>query len=172
MLNFTCYTIGHSNISSDQFIELLKNYKIDCLVDARSIPYSKYATQFNKENINNELIKNHIKYIFMGNLIGEKIDDAEYLINEKVDYTKLREKPEFQEGIERIIDGIKKDYKIAIMCSEKEPAHCHRYHSISKELKKSGVFVIHILQDGKTLDQDEMEEEERLQERKKPLPLF
>ena len=70
-----CYAIGHSNHPIEKFLELLEKYDINVVVDARSVPYSKYAAQFNKKNINPELKKSGIDYIFMGDLIGAKIDD-------------------------------------------------------------------------------------------------
>ena len=45
------YTIGHSTIKYELFRELLKKYNIDCLLDVRSTPYSKYATQYNRDII-------------------------------------------------------------------------------------------------------------------------
>ena len=50
------YTIGHSNQSLDEFYEMLKNQGITCIIDVRSMPYSKYTSQFNKESITIHLI--------------------------------------------------------------------------------------------------------------------
>ena len=47
------YTIGHSTHTSEDFFQMLKDNKIDMIVDVRSVPYSKYAPQFNQENICN-----------------------------------------------------------------------------------------------------------------------
>ena len=143
-----CYTIGHSNHPTERFLELLAKYNINVVADARSIPYSKYAPQFNRENIKLELKKNGIDYIFMGDLIGGKIDDPEYLKDGKVDFEKLRYRPSFKSGINKLIQGIMNNFIIAVMCSEKDPLRCHRFHSISKELKLEGILVNHILEDG------------------------
>ena len=43
------YALGHSNYPFDKFIEILKKYNINCVVDIRAIPYSKYNIQYNKE---------------------------------------------------------------------------------------------------------------------------
>ena len=45
----TIYTIGHSNIASERFVDLLRLHLIQLLVDTRSQPYSRYAPQFNRE---------------------------------------------------------------------------------------------------------------------------
>ncbi len=43
------FTIGHSNYSIDKLIDMLKFYNINCVVDIRGTPYSKYNIQYNKE---------------------------------------------------------------------------------------------------------------------------
>ena len=51
------YTIGHSNITQESFIEILKLFKLQLVVDVRSTPYSKYVPHFNRENIYKSLKK-------------------------------------------------------------------------------------------------------------------
>ena len=41
------------------------------------------------------------------------------------------------------------DYRVALMCAEKEPLHCHRTLLIGYELDECGVDVAHILPDGR-----------------------
>ena len=43
----TIYTIGHSTITIERFVDLLRSYSIQVLVDTRSQPHSRYAPQFN-----------------------------------------------------------------------------------------------------------------------------
>ena len=45
------YTIGHSNQSLEEFYEMIKTQGITCIIDVRSMPYSKYTSQFNQESI-------------------------------------------------------------------------------------------------------------------------
>ena len=45
------FTIGHSNYSIDRLIDMLRYFNIDCVVDIRGIPYSKYNVQFDKDTI-------------------------------------------------------------------------------------------------------------------------
>ena len=49
------YTIGHSRYEFEYFANLLKKYEINCLLDVRSTPYSKYAETFNKEQLDSLL---------------------------------------------------------------------------------------------------------------------
>jgi len=41
MIN-TIYTIGYSGFVIDDFIQILKKYKISVVIDVRSNPYSQY----------------------------------------------------------------------------------------------------------------------------------
>lgn len=45
------YTIGHSNYTIERLIDMLRHYNINCVVDIRGTPYSKYNVQFDKETI-------------------------------------------------------------------------------------------------------------------------
>lgn len=49
------YTIGHSTLSKEDFLEISKKYNIELLVDIRSFPGSKYVPQ---------LIRKIWKYIY------------------------------------------------------------------------------------------------------------
>ena len=50
-------------------------------------------------------------------------------------------------GVARVVGGAA-EYRIALMCAEKEPLDCHRTHLVAKELDADGVEVMHILADG------------------------
>ena len=47
------YTVGHSIYEADDFVQLLKNNNINTIVDVRSTPYSKFASQYNKDTSKN-----------------------------------------------------------------------------------------------------------------------
>ncbi|WP_414648338.1 DUF488 family protein, partial [Dinghuibacter sp.] len=49
----TIYTIGHSTHQLDYFLELLKGFSINCLIDVRSVAASTYNPQYNKEPLSN-----------------------------------------------------------------------------------------------------------------------
>ena len=154
-----CYTIGHSNHTFEKFLDLLKRNDIDCIVDVRSSPYSKYASQFNKESLEHNLKENKIQYIFMGNLLGAKIKDSEFYNKNKLDGKKLINSSFFKDGIDRIIKGINKGYKISIMCSEKDPKECHRFCLISKVLSDKNIEVRHIFEDGNYIEHRRIEDQ-------------
>jgi hypothetical protein len=64
----------------------------------------------------------------MGNLLGARYDDKNLLFdNGKVNFKKVQETKNFQDGITRLEKGIEKGYNISLMCSEKEAFDCHRF---------------------------------------------
>lgn len=152
-IKMTLYTIGHSNISIDSFIKLLISAGIEVLVDVRSFPYSRYATQFNKESLVDAVKSKHIEYIFMGDVLGGRPDDSSCYINGKVDYELIRQKEYYQKGLKRLIKGIGQ-YCVAIMCSEEDPMECHRRNLIARDMYKRGVRIFHIRSSG-AIEHDE-----------------
>ena len=142
------YTIGHSNITQESFIELLKLFKIQLVVDVRSSPYSKYVPHFNRENINKSLKENNIRYIFLGSYIGGKPKEEKYYKDGKVDYDLIVKTEHYNEGIDKIMT-LNRDDNIVLMCSEEDPKSCHRHHLITQSLVNKGFEVIHIRKNGK-----------------------
>ena len=157
----TCYTIGHSSHDIGEFTHLLKKHNINCVVDIRSTPYSQYNPQFNRENLKRYLENVHISYIFMGNSLGGRYDDQALFFGDKpvVDFRKVMERDEYKKGIQAIIDGIEKGDILVLMCAEKDPFNCHRFALVGYGLQKEGVNVKHILEDGKIIDNEELEKE-------------
>jgi uncharacterized protein (DUF488 family) len=145
----TCFTIGHSDHSFSYFVELLKKYDIDSLIDIRSMPYSQRIPQFNKEIFSADLKSQNILYGYFGNRLGGRYTNPDLLFeNGKVDYNKVKKTQNFIIGIEKIIKGIKEHHRIALMCSEKDPFDCHRFILVACVLEERGVTIKHILEDG------------------------
>ncbi len=143
------YTIGHSNLTIEAFIELLKKNHIQALVDVRSYPYSKYASQFNKENFQRSIENDGIEYFYLGNLLGGKPDDLTlYNKLKSVDYDKLEKSQRYIEGIKKLKE-LASQRTVAITCSEGNYKECHRYKLITKTLEKNNIEVLHILTNGK-----------------------
>ena len=144
MESSTLYSIGHGNKTMDAFLEELKFFEISYLIDIRSKPYSRYNPQFNKEQLQISLKNNHIVYAYMGDVLGGLPEDASCYTNGHVDYDKLKEKDFFKAGLQRLINAASKKIKVAIMCSESNPAECHRTKLIGEELRLAGIIVNHI----------------------------
>jgi uncharacterized protein (DUF488 family) len=129
------------------------------LVDIRSNPYSKFAPQFNKDILKKGILTSGIKYLFLGKELGGKPEDPEFYDPEGfVQYSRIAESQIFLQGIERLMNGIRK-YRVAIMCSEENPVHCHRRLLVGRVLSKKGVQIRHIRGDAKIQSEDEIARE-------------
>jgi uncharacterized protein (DUF488 family) len=118
------------------------------LADVRSSPYSAYVTHFGREELEQALIKGGFKYLYLGKELGGRPDGSEFYDAEGyVLYWRLAESPLFLAGIDRLEQGVNK-YRVAIMCSEENPAVCHRQLLVSRVIARRGVTVTHIRGDG------------------------
>lgn len=156
----TIFTIGHSNHPIDVFLNLLRENRIDVVVDVRSHPFSKYVPHFDAPLLKESIISNGMKYLFMGDKLGGRPKEEKfYDENGYVIYSLVAETPSFLEGIVRLERGIQK-YRVAIMCSEENPAHCHRRLLIGRVLISRGIEVYHIRGDGKIQTDADVESED------------
>ena len=153
------YTLGHSNYTIERLIDMLKHYNINCVVDIRGTPYSKYNIQFDKETIRYTLSKAGFIYIYMAKeLAAKRINKESYNEEGYSDFEKVIEEKEFLEGIERLKNGCNKGYNIVLLGAMQEPIRCHRSILVGKALRKCGFNVKHILDDYSTASQDDIEQ--------------
>jgi len=153
------FTIGHSNHDEQTFVNLLKQHRIDVVADVRSQPYSKYTTHFNADQIKPALADVGVRYVFLGGQVGGRPDDPLlYDADGYVLYDRLSASPSFLEGIDRLEKGIA-TYRVAILCSEENPAECHRNLLVGRVLAGRGVELWHIRGDGRLQSQTELDRE-------------
>lgn len=143
----TIYTIGHGNKDLNKFIDELKTFNIEYLFDVRSFPTSKFNPHFNGPLLEEDLKNNLIAYFFIGNHLGGLPKDKTCYTEGKVDYSKIRGKDFFQEGIRLLVEANQDNMKIALMCSETNPGECHRSKLIGQELLKHNISLKHIISD-------------------------
>jgi uncharacterized protein (DUF488 family) len=141
------FTIGYASFSIGDFIGILKKYDINALVDVRSAPYSKFKPEFKKDSLNKFLTGYNITYIFLGKLVGARVEDSACYTDGKLNYNLLKDSAAFQAGINRILNGTK-DFRVALMCAEKDPVNCHRTFLVCRTLRSYPVRILHILDNG------------------------
>jgi uncharacterized protein (DUF488 family) len=152
----TLYTIGHSNKSLEGFLKRLSDNGIQVLVDVRSIPRSKFASQFNSAPLKDALVDKEIEYLYFGRELGGRPGDPDlYDAEGHALYYLMAQSPVFLAAIERLIASMEK-YRVAIMCSEEDPTECHRRLLIGRVLAHKGVREIHIRADGRVQDEAEL----------------
>ena len=156
------FTIGHSNHTEEKFLGLFREHDIDVLVDVRSQPLSRYNPQFNSNNLEMTLTAAGVRYIFMGDQLGGRPDGEEFCDGEGyVLYNRVAEAPFFLKGIERLEEVNLCQRRVAIMCSEEDPAVCHRHLLVARVMADHGVHVQHIRGDGKVQSEDEIRPQHR-----------
>lgn len=153
------YTIGHSNYPMERLIDMLRHYDINCVVDIRGTPYSKYNVQYDKEDFRETLIKLGFTYIYMGKeFAANRINKVSYNNEGYSDFEKVVKEEDFLNGIKRLKLGCEKGYKIAILGAMQDPIRCHRAILMGKPLIENGFNVKHILHDYSLGTQQELEE--------------
>ncbi len=147
------WTVGHSTRGFEEFVEILREHRIETLVDVRSFPGSRRYPQFNKEELSETLPEAGIEYIHLPSLGGRRKARAGSKNiawrNEGFrGYADYMETADFQKGIETLLELAGKQ-RTAIMCAEALWWRCHR-SLIADYLKVRGAEVIHILSAGKS----------------------
>jgi uncharacterized protein (DUF488 family) len=146
------YTIGHSSHPADHFFKLLSANGIEVLVDTRSYPYSKRVPHFDREALRDSVGQAGARYLYLGDVIGGRPKDkAFYDASGRALYGKVAESLEFLSGIDRLERGADQ-YRVALLCSEEDPAHCHRRLLIGRVLIDRGAELIHIRGDNRLED--------------------
>ncbi len=153
------FTIGHSNGSMETFLGLLQQHHIEAVVDVRSSPYSRYASQFNKDSLKLAVSDAGIRYVYLGEELGGRPQSPEYYdAAGHVLYSKLAGSEAFRQGLDRLLKGIA-DYRVTLMCSEENPTHCHRRLLISRVLFEKNIHILHIRGDGTIQTEEQMRAE-------------
>ena len=121
------YSIGYGNMQIDDFIQPLKKFNIQVLIDVRLKPKSNWNTDYNKDTLKEHLYTEGIEYKWYKDLHG-------YTTNKDVHYFAK---------IKRII-SISESQNVVMMCSELDPGKCHRYKKITPDIEtKKKVYHIY-----------------------------
>lgn len=151
------YTVGHSNQTFEEFMQLLILHEIDCIIDVRSMPYSKYTPQFNSEQLKAQLNKHDILYAHFGIEFGARrtdcLKDTEFKkkgiveVKPQVNFELGVSTENFLHGVERLKKALSQGRHVSLMCSESDPLGCHRFSFLSRYFYENGWDVRHIVRD-------------------------
>jgi uncharacterized protein (DUF488 family) len=131
------FSIGSGNEDLISFINRLKKWDINCLVDLRSQPYSAYVPHFNRDRLSVSLKNSKIDYLYFGDKLGGRPPEG---------FEKFRTSPKFKENIDLLLSQVEGKF-VALMCSEFDISKCHR-RFIVVELIKKGIDVTVIDKEG------------------------
>lgn len=150
------FTVGHSNRSFDEFADVLRSHHITAIADVRSRPYSRYLKHFGREALSASARAAGLSYVYLGSELGGMPDDPTlYRPDGTLDIPKVVSLPAFESGIQRVRRGMQR-YRIALMCAEDDPLHCHRYRLLSVHLAQTGIEVLHLRRDGRLESMDDV----------------
>jgi uncharacterized protein (DUF488 family) len=141
------YLIGHSTMSTERFLKILKAHSIAMLVDIRTVPRSRHNPQFDSEALRKSLKRVGIGYTHLKELGGFRHPSKDSVnpgwrnlsFQGFADYMQT-------EGFEIGLDKLTKlgrTKKVAIMCAEGNPFRCHR-SLVADALTMRRIRAIHI----------------------------
>ena len=149
------FTIGHSTRNVTDFIDIIKEYGIEEVVDIRTIPKSRHNPQFNSDSLKEILFKNKIRYKQIKELGGLRRTNK-HSINTFWKNSSFRgfadymQTADFKNGLKNLIELSDKN-RTAIMCAEILPWNCHR-SLVADALVSKGFSVTHIINHNETLE--------------------
>jgi len=143
----TVYTIGYSNYSVGEFLNTIKRFNIEVVVDVRRFPRSKLRG-FSKDELEVVLGGVGISYKWFGVLgaLGLKFSGSvncstSSVFNSYVNY--LLSSEEVYNTL-KYLSELASRYYVLIMCRELNPKYCHRQF-IADVLSIVGFKVLHII---------------------------
>lgn len=147
------WTVGHSTIGIQEFLELLTSHGIVHLADVRRFPGSRRYPHFNEQPLRERLTNAGIAYHSFRELGGRRTPRPDSLNTAWRNasfrgYADFMETEEFRSGLLRLME-LARTGRTAIMCAEALWWRCHR-SLIADRLKISGIEVCHIAGPGKS----------------------
>lgn len=148
-------TIGHSNRSLDEFLEMLCEARVDVLVDVRSFPRSRSNPVFNIDRLPTGLAQRQIRYRHFPALGGRRskqsgVDEslnAMWRVRSFHNYADYALGEEFANALDELVD-LGRAHRVALMCAEAVWWRCHR-RIIVDYLLLNGNDVDHLMAPGK-----------------------
>jgi uncharacterized protein (DUF488 family) len=141
-------TIGHSNRTWKDFLELLRAHHVKRVIDVRSIPRSRHNPQFNRVTLSKKLRAARIGYVHLRKLGGLRHarPDSPNMGWRNASFrgfADYMQTSDFEAGLHRLMK-LAGQKRSAIMCAEAVPWRCHR-SLIADALTVRGIQVDDIM---------------------------
>jgi uncharacterized protein (DUF488 family) len=142
------WTIGHSTRTLEEFIGLLRAYRIEAIADVRRFPGSRRYPYFASEALAESLPAHDVAYQWLPKLGGRRkvqpgSPNTAWRNASFQGYADYTATDEFAEGLEALL-ALATQRRTAMMCAEAVWWRCHR-SLVSDVLKVRGIEVIHIM---------------------------
>ena len=125
------WTIGYGAKDFDAVAGALNRHGVQTIVDVRSQPYSNRSPEFTKHELEEEAASAGFGYRWLGNKLGGKPPPTTI---------------ELEAGLDELA-GLCATSRVALLCAEADPTHCHRDSTLAPAMESRGYEVIHILPD-------------------------
>lgn len=125
------WTIGHGSKSFDAVADALNRHRVQMIVDVRSQPYSRRSPEFTKRELEEAAASAGFGYRWLGDKLGGKPIAAD---------------DDLEAGLDELA-GLCTSSRVALLCAEGDPRHCHRDTILAPAMESRGYVVIHILPD-------------------------
>jgi uncharacterized protein (DUF488 family) len=124
-------TVGHSNQTLRQFIDVLRAHSVDLVADVRKLRGSRAMPQFDEGRLSRALSRAGIAYLPIPELAGRRANSKRPSprpcwrnrgFRNYADHMRTRE---FRAGVRRYL-MVARHRRAAVLCAEAVPWRCHR----------------------------------------------
>ena len=126
------WTVGHGDRDFDDLARTLAVHGVRTIVDVRSEPYSRFAPDFTKGELEVAAASAGFGYRWLGDRLGGR---------------PLPTASQLESGLGELA-GLADAGEVVLLCAEADPANCHRNTHLAPALVARGYHVVHILGDG------------------------
>lgn len=117
--------IGTSNKPLQRYISELRDMGVTTVVDVRANPASQYSPQFNREALRAELEQRGVRYVWMGDTLGNPKDGEGRRSLEG--FREYQRTERYREGLAHLVDLVDGNSgTVALTCAEGNEDDCHR----------------------------------------------
>lgn len=144
----TIWTIGHSTRPIEEFLDLLRTYRIETIADVRRFPGSRKHPQYGQDALAATLAAHGVGYAWMPALGGRRRTSPDspntaWRNAAFRGYADYMASAAFAHGMTELLDLARRS-RTALMCAEAVWWRCHR-SLIADALCVRGIDVVHIL---------------------------
>jgi uncharacterized protein (DUF488 family) len=143
----TIWTVGHSTLPIEDFVDLLASQRIEVVADVRRFPASRRHPQYNREQLERSLVEAGVRYASFQDLGGRREPRADSTNSAWRNasfrgYADYMETAPFATALNRLVT-MPRSARVAVMCAEALWWRCHR-SLIADYLTAAGTQVLHI----------------------------
>jgi uncharacterized protein (DUF488 family) len=140
------FTIGYEGVTVTEFITALNNAKVERVIDVRALPLSR-RPGFSKSPLRAALEEAGIEYVHL-KALGTPVEGRAAARAGRYDeliriYAGQLELPEAMAQSAQML-ALAREKPSALLCMEREPAHCHRsllLHTVAPRAKVVHLFA-------------------------------